>query len=185
MSTFIAPDSGSAAGFRITESFAGGLTDHVAVGESTTVSGGVEIVGTEVTQGSFTVDLTDLEFTDDPGIPVANRVNAMQNRGLEIARFPEATFELTEPIDFGEKPEEGTTVDATATGELTLHGVTQEITFPVQAILRGNTISIGTDPDDQPEVVLADYGIDPPTGGPVAEVADTGTFEFVITVTQM
>lgn len=175
----------STAGFRITESFAGGLTDHEAVGRSSTVSGGIELAGTEVTGGEFTVDLTDLEFTDDPGIPVANRVNALQDRGLQISQFPEATFELTEPIDFGEVPEEGATVDATATGELTLHGVTNEITFPVQAVLRGNTISIGTNPDDLPEIVLADYDIEAPTGGPIAEVSDTGTFEFLITVTQM
>lgn len=181
----IVPDSGSTAGFRITESFAGGLTDHEAVGRSEAVAGSFTIDGTEVTAGEFTVDLNELEFTDDPGIPVANRVNALQNRGLQIAEFPEATFVLTQPIDLGATPEAGATIDAEATGELTLHGVTKEITFPVQAVLNGNTVEIGTNPDDLPEIVLADYEIEAPTGGPIAEVSDTGTFEFLITVTQM
>ncbi|MCB1038689.1 MAG: YceI family protein [Acidimicrobiales bacterium] len=181
----VGPDSGSTAGFRITESFAGGLTDHEAVGRSTGVTGSFTIEGTTVTTGQFTVDLTQLEFTDDPGLPVANRVRALQDRGLQTSEFPEASFELTEPIDFGAEPEAGKTIDATATGELTLHGVTNEITFPVQAVLNGNTIQIGTNPDDLPEVVLADYDIEAPTTQMVASVSDTGTFEFLVTVTQL
>lgn len=179
----IADDGESTAGFRITESFASGLADHEAVGRSTGVTGTFTIAGSTVTEGSFTVDLTAIEFTDDPGIPVANRARALQDRGLQTSQFPEATFELTAPIEFGERPEEGVTVDAEATGELTLHGVTKEITFPVQAQVSGSTIEIGTDPEALPEIVLADYDIEAPTGGPIAEVADAGTFEFLITVT--
>ncbi|HRW39029.1 MAG TPA: YceI family protein [Aquihabitans sp.] len=180
----ILPGGDSTVGFRITESFASGLTDHTAVGRSSAVTGGITVEGEQVTSGQFTVDLTELEFTDSPGIPVANRANAMRNRGLQTSEFPDAVFDLTAPIDFGTTPTEGTTLDAEATGELTLHGVTNEITFPVQAVLRGNTITIGTNPADLPEIVLADYDIEPPTGGPVAEVADSGTFELLVTVTQ-
>jgi hypothetical protein len=32
-------------------------------------------------------------------------------------------------------------------------------------------------------VVLADYGITPPTGGPIAEVSDEGSFEFLVVLT--
>lgn len=166
------------AGFRIKESFAGGLADHEAVGRSGSVSGSIDIDGTSVTAGSFTVDLTDLEFTDDPGFPVANRVRALQGRGLEISTFPEATFTLTEPIDFKEKPAAGKTVTASATGDLTIHGVTKPVTFDVEAKVDGSTIRVAT--AKPVPVKLADHGITPPTGGPVASVDDTGSFEFLV-----
>lgn len=171
-------DGDSQAGFRITESFAGGLADHEAVGRSSAVTGSVEVSGTTVTDGSFTVDLTAIEFTDDPGLPVANRVRAMQQRGLETARFPEATFELTEPVELGTEPADGDTVTATATGELTLHGVTRPVEIPVEVKVDGGTVRIAT--ADPVPVALADHDITPPTGGPIAEVSDTGSFEFLV-----
>ena len=170
------------AGFRITESFAGGLADHEAVGRSPEVAGSITVAGSEVTEGSFTVDLTALEFTDDPGVPVANRVRALQDRGLEIGTFPEATFELTEPIDFGAVPGDGEVATATATGDLTIHGVTQSVTFDVDAKVEGAAIRIAT--SEPVPVVLADFDIEAPTGGPVASVSDEGSFEFLIVVTQ-
>jgi polyisoprenoid-binding protein YceI len=178
----IAPNSDSTAGLRITETFGNGVVDHEAVGRSTAVTGSITVAGTEITEGAFTVDLTQLEFTDAPaGLSVANRANAMRNRGLQTDTFPDATFELTAPIDFGTEPAEGEVVEAEATGDLTLHGVTNEVTFVVEATLAGNTISVVT--QDPVPVLLADYDIEKPTGGPVAEVADEGSFEFLITLT--
>lgn len=170
------------AGFRITESFAGGLTDHVAVGRSPEVSGSIDIAGSSVPSGSFTVDLSALEFTDDPGFPVANRVNALRSRGLETDAFPEATFTLTEPIDLGEAPKAGTSVTATATGDLTIHGVTKPVTFEVDAKVSGDTVRVAT--TDPVPVKLADFDITAPTGGPVASVADEGSFEFLVVLGQ-
>lgn len=170
------------AGLRIDESFAGGLADHTAVGRSTEVSGSLAISGTEVTGGSFTVDLTKLEFTDDPGRSVANRANAMRSRGLETSRFPEATFAITEPVDFGSRPDEGEVVTLDVTGELTLHGVTRPVTVPVEAKLVGDTLRIAT--ADPVPVVLADYDIDKPTGGPIAAIDDAGSFEFLVVLEQ-
>jgi len=166
------------AGFRITESFAGGLTDHVAVGRSDEVAGSIEVGGSEVTKGSFTIDLTALAFDDDPGLPVANRVNAMADRGLQIDTFPEATFELTAPVDFGEAPTPGAVVTAEATGDLTIHGVTKEVTFTIEAKRQGTELLVAT--ADPVPVVLADFDIEKPTGGPIAEIADEGSFEFLV-----
>ena len=167
------------AGFRIDESFASGLADHTAVGRSGEVSGSMTVDGTSISKGSFTVDLTQLSFSDDiPGMSVANRARAMQSRGLQTTRFPTATFELTEPIDFGTRPAEGETVTATATGDLTLHGVTKEVSFEVDAKLQGDTIRVAT--KDPVPVVLADFDIEKPEGGPIASVADEGSFEFLV-----
>ncbi|MGN6693285.1 MAG: YceI family protein [Aquihabitans sp.] len=170
------------AGFRIKESFASGLTDHTAVGRSEDVTGSITIDGTQITEGSFTVGLNSLVFTDDPGIPVANRANALKQNGLQTDTFPEATFELTEPIDFGKEPAEGETVTATATGDLNLHGVTKPVTFDVEAKIVGDTIRVAT--ADPVPVALADYDIEKPTLGPVADIDDAGSFEFLVVLGQ-
>lgn len=173
----------STAGFRIQESFASGLADHTAVGRSDNVTGTLTIDGTQATDGEFTVDLTALEFTDNPaGFAIANRTNALRRRGLQTDDFPNASFTITQPIEFGEKPEEGVTVPATVTGELTLHGVTNEVTFDVEAELQGNTIRVAT--TDPVPVALADYDIEKPTGGPVAAIDDEGSFEFLVVFTK-
>ncbi len=44
---------------------------------------------------------------------------------METSVYPTATFTLTEPIDLGTLPDANADVTATATGELTLHGVTK------------------------------------------------------------
>ena len=170
------------AGLRIDESFASGLADHTAVGRSDDVSGSFTVDGSTVSEGSFTVDLTTLTFTDDPGRSVAGRANAMKTRGLETEQFPEATFEITSPVDLGAAPADGETVTATVTGDLTLHGVTNEVTFDVEAEVAGGTITVVT--ADPVPVVLADYDIDKPTGGPIAEIADEGSFEFLVVLAQ-
>jgi polyisoprenoid-binding protein YceI len=123
----LAADCDSQAGFRITETI-GGLADHEAVGRSSKLVGAVTVSGTRVTKGEFSVDLTALEFTDDPGLPVANRARALQGRGLETGRFPTAAFTLAKPLDLGSLPADGQTRSFRIAGQLTLHGVTKALT---------------------------------------------------------
>jgi polyisoprenoid-binding protein YceI len=66
-------------------------------------------------------------------------------------------------------------VTATATGDLTLRGSTNSVTFEVQArLIRGTIEVLGDIP-----IVFADYGIPNPSGGP-ARVGDEGTLEFLL-----
>jgi len=182
--TWSVQDGGdTTAGLRIKESFASGLTDHTAVGRTGDVTGSMTVDGTTISKGDFTVDLSALEFTDSvPGISVANRANALKNAGLQTSQFPQSTFKLTQPIDFKAKPADGETVTATATGDLTLHGVTKEVTFDVDAKVVGDTIRVAT--ADPVPVKLADYDIEKPTLGPVAAIDDSGSFEFLIVLKQ-
>jgi polyisoprenoid-binding protein YceI len=167
------------AGFRIQEDFAGGVVDHEAVGRTPAVEGSITIAGTTVSEGSFTVDLTSLEFTDSPpGVSAANRANAMKSKGLETDTFPEATFALTSPIELEAIPEDGETTTAEATGDLTLHGVTRSVTFTVEAKVEGDTIRVAS--ADPVPVVLADHEIEEPTAPFVASVSDEGSFEFLL-----
>jgi polyisoprenoid-binding protein YceI len=178
--TWVVVEGGdSQAGFRIQEDFAGGVVGHEAVGRTPAVEGSITISGTSVSDGSFTADLTSLEFTDTPpGVSAANRANAMKNKGLETDTFPDATFELTAPIELEEIPGDGETTTAEATGDLTLHGVTKPVTFTVEAKVEGDTIRVAS--ADPVPVALADFDIEEPTAPFVASVADEGSFEFLL-----
>src|SRR5262245_26659090 len=123
------------AGYRIDEEL-GNLGAHTAVGRTPDVSGSMEVDGSSITGVSVTVDMTTLVSDDD------RRDNQLRMRGLETDAFPTATFELTESIDVGTAPAEGETLSAEATGDLTLHGVTKQVTVPIQARWSGNQIEV-------------------------------------------
>ena len=70
-------------------------------------------------------------------------------------------------------PADGVPVTATATGDLTLKGTTNPVTFDVQAQQSGDTVQIVGSTD----IVFADYGIeDPSTAG--ISTQDHGLLEF-------
>lgn len=104
----------------------------------------------------------------------SRRDNSIRTRGLETSAFPTATFDLTEPIEIGKTPKAGDTFDVDAVGDLTLHGVTQEVTVPIQAKWTGDRIEAVASFD----VALTDYDIDPPTGFLVVSIVDKGTIEL-------
>jgi polyisoprenoid-binding protein YceI len=155
------------AGYRVEEELAG-FGANTAVGRTPDVSGSMEIEGMAITAVSIEVDLTTLTSDDD------RRDNAIRTRGLETTTFPTATFEFTEPIDVGETPSEGEIFETDSVGELTLHGVTSEVTIPVQGRWSGDHIEVVS----SFEIALADYDIEPPTGFGVLSIADTGTIEL-------
>ena len=96
-----------------------------AFGRTPVVSGTLTIDGTMATTVDIEADLTALE--SDSGF----RDGALGNQALETDTFPTATFRLTEPIDFGAVPEEGVVLEATAVGDLNLHGVVNQIEIPI------------------------------------------------------
>ena len=128
------------------------------------------VAGDEVTAVDIEVDLTTLQ--SDSG----TRDGALGSRGLESDEFPTATFSLTEPLALPAGAEDGERVSAEASGDLTIHGVTQPVTLTVDAELSGGTAAVV----GQAPVTLADFGIDAPTGFSVLSIQDQGTFEFQI-----
>jgi polyisoprenoid-binding protein YceI len=166
--------SGTYAGYRVQEELAG-VGGTTAVGRTPDVTGDITIAGTQVTAGSFSVDMTTLKSDRDM------RDNAIRGRGLETDAFPTATFELTEPVELPAGIETaGATVPFSATGDLTLHGVTKSVTLDFDAETRDDTIAIvGSAP-----IVMSEYQIEPPTSAIALSVADEGTLEFQLFLTK-
>ena len=159
---------GSEAGYRVDEVLFG--QDTEAVGRTTDVTGELEVSGTTITAASFTVDLTTVE--SDEG----NRDNQFHDRIMETDTYPTATFVLTEPVTLDAIPADLEEVTVTVTGDLTVHGVTQSVTFDVLARRNGTTIEV----DGTIAVDFADYDIPDASFGP-ATVQDHGEIEFLLT----
>lgn len=165
--------SGSFVGYRVQEELASvGATE--AVGRTPDVTGSLTVDGTTVTAAEFTADLTTLQ--SDEG----NRDRQLQRQALETGTYPTATFTLTQPIELGAVPAEGQTFDATATGDLTIHGTTKSVEIPLQAKLQGGVVTVvGSLP-----ILFADYGMQKPQAMIVLSVADNGTLEFQLQFTK-
>ena len=157
----------STLGYRVQEVL-GGL-DAEAAGRTNQVTGNLTIAGSQATAAEFTVDVASIKSDS------SRRDGQFTGPIMSASEFPTAVFTLTAPIDFGGAPAEGVTVTASATGDLTLRGVTNSVTFEVQAKLEGGRIGVlGNIP-----ITFADYGIANPSNG-FAEVGDDGLLEFVL-----
>jgi polyisoprenoid-binding protein YceI len=154
-------------GYRVKEVLFGQSTE--GVGRTNAVTGALTLAGTSVDAAEFTVDMTTV--TSDSG----NRDNQFNGRIMDTATFPTATFALTQPIELAAVPAEGEVVTASATGDLTLRGNTQSVTFDVQARVNGGNIEV----DGAIPIVFADWGIPNPSFGP-ASTEDNGLLEFLL-----
>jgi polyisoprenoid-binding protein YceI len=155
----------SVVGYRVDEVLFGQNAD--AVGRTSAIAGTMTLDGATVTDASFTVDMTTV--TSDE----SRRDDQFNGRIMETSVYPTAMFALSEPIDLGTLPDENADVTATATGELTLHGVTKTVTFDIQGRYTGSQVEIaGSIP-----ITFADWGISNPSFGPVT-TEDNGILEF-------
>lgn len=165
--------TGTYAGYRIDEELVQ-VGSNTAVGRTPEVTGEVTIEGNRLTGADFQVDMTTLMSDEDL------RDNTLTTRGLETNTYPTASFSLSEPVRLPPDATSGEQFAVTAVGELTLHGVTNEVSVELDAQLDGDAIAVvGSAP-----VVLADYEIDRPSAPVVASVAGEGDFEFQIFLTQ-
>ena len=159
--------SDSFVGYRVQEQLAG-IGANTAVGRTPNVSGTLTISGTTVSAVSISADLTTLA-SDDP-----LRDGQLRDHAIQTSQFPTATFTLTTPIDLGSVPTDGKEIDVTASGTLTLHGVTKDVQIALKAKLSGSVVVVtGSLP-----IAFADYGIEKPTSFKVLSVDDNGTMEF-------
>ena len=164
--------SSSFVGYRVDEEV-NPIGAQTAVGRTPDVSGALTIEGTTLAEVSIDVDVSTLQ--SDSGI----RDGQLETRGLETATFPDAAFVLTEPVELDAAPEDGARVAVDATGELTLHGVTNEVTVPIEAEIVGGVMAVTGSIDFD----MRDFDIEPPTGGPILEVNPNATVEVQLFLT--
>ncbi len=159
--------SSSFAGYRVNETFVDNKA-NTAVGRTADVSGTLVLEGTAITSVQVTVDMTTLRSDDD------RRDGRLREQAIETGEFPDASFTLSSSIDLGSLPTDGSSVTATATGELTLHGVTNAIEVPVEARLAGDVVTVTGSID----IAFDDYDIDQPSSFLVLSIEDHGIMEF-------
>lgn len=160
--------AGSVAGYRVEEILFG--QTHTAVGRTSRVSGGMVISGTEVTAADFTVDMASVK--SDQGARDA------QFRGfiMRTADYPHGSFRLTAPIQLGSLPDVGRAVSETATGDLTLRGHTEAVTFVLRAERLGADV---IDVNAEIPIVFGRWGVPNPSFA-VAKLGSTGTIEVLL-----
>jgi len=88
---------------------------------------------------------------------------------------------LTQPIPVGAQPAQGARVQATATGDLTLHGVTRRVSIDLEGQLSGALVLVV----GSLEITFADYGIQSPRAASVLSVEDKGTLELQLSFTKV
>ncbi|HWP63786.1 MAG TPA: YceI family protein [Candidatus Binatia bacterium] len=160
--------SGSFVGYRVQEVLVG-VGAATAVGRTPDVGGSFVLDGTRVTEASFEADLRTLRSDS------SMRDGQLRRQGLETDRFPTATFVLTDPIDLGRRPTVGEVLRVEATGDLTIHGVTRRIVFPLEARLNADgTITIA----GSLEVEFADFGMAAPESFRVLSVDPRAVIEL-------
>jgi polyisoprenoid-binding protein YceI len=164
--------SGSQAGYRVREQLASLPAPSDAVGRTSAVTGTVTLAqsasGYSVTAASVTVDVSKL--TSDQ----ARRDQRIHSQGLESDRYPTATFLLTTPIALPATAASGHTTNISATGALTLHGVTKTVTIPIAARLTGSKIELV----GSVTFPFSQFGMTPPSIGGFVSVQDNATMEF-------
>ncbi|MXX19998.1 MAG: YceI family protein [Dehalococcoidia bacterium] len=154
-------------GYRVEEELAT-IGYKEAVGRSPTIDATITIVGGQLTGVTVTADLRDLKSDD------SRRDGAIRNQALESNQFPMATFELTEPLAVPDGLAAGEPISVEANGTLTLHGVTREVTIPIEAELaNGVLVVVGSLP-----IVLAAYDLPPPRSPILVSIEDNGVMEL-------
>ena len=163
----------SFAGFRVDEVLGGGIGEFTAVGRTADVSGSLELTDTALVAATVEVTMSTLR-TDN-----RNR-DSQVRRALNTNEFPMAVFTLAEPVELPTGMADGEAFSGSAEGDLTIKGVTNRVTFDLQAQLVGDSlVAVGSS-----EVIFSDYGVTAPTAPIVVSVEDHGIMEFQLIFTR-
>jgi polyisoprenoid-binding protein YceI len=163
---------GSSASYRVTEQFAGIDFTSDAVGTSTTVSGTLTIAadGSIAPGSKLTIDLKNLKSDQD------QRDNYVRTRTLETDKYQFAEFVPTKITGVPTMiPFQGQT-GLELTGNMTIHGVTKEVTFKgIAAFNRDGTIAGRA----KTSFNFATFGLTKPTLARLMSVDDKIDLEIV------
>ena len=169
---------GSIAGYRVREQLANLPAQSDAVGRTSDVTGSATLAETGgnlvVQAAAFEVDVTTLASDE------SRRDRRIKTDGLESDTYPKATFSSTAPITVPAGATSGAAVNIDISGDLTIHGVTKNVTIPTQARLNGSQIELV----GSITFPFSDFGMTPPSVGGFVEVEDDATMEFSLFLTK-
>ena len=163
----------SFAGFRVNEVLGGRIGDFTAVGRTADVSGSIELTDTALVAVTVEVQMATLR-TDN------GSRDGQVRRALNTNEFPLAVFTLVEPVELPTGMADGEAFSGSAQGDLAIKGVTNRVTFNLQAQLVGDSIVVV----GSSEVAFSDYGVTAPTAPIVVSVEDHGIMEFQLIFTR-
>ena len=167
-----AVSSGSEAGYRVSEVLLG--QDSTAVGRTARVWGTVTVAGGAVTSAVLTVDMASV--TSDQ----SERNAQFDGRIMDVAQYPTATLALAKPLPLRTAPAVGSKATYTATANLTMHGTTRSVTFPLAVERTTSGVYVLADVP----VTFAEWGIANPSVGGFVTTADSGTVEALVHLTE-
>jgi polyisoprenoid-binding protein YceI len=123
-----------------------------------------------VTAGTFTVQMSTIKSNE------SQRDVQFDGRIMDVSTYPTGTFTLTSPIQLSALPAAGAIKTYSATGNLTLHGHTRSVTFPLSAERTSTAIKIsGSIP-----VAFADWDIPNPSFTGFVTTQNHGLLEFLL-----
>jgi len=168
--------TGSLVGYRVTEQFVGQSSTHEAVARTSDVSGQVTITQTGttyvMTSAKVTAQLASLASVDQvAGYNVTNR-DRIVSQSLGVGTYPTAVFQA-QSVTLPAGVETGQTVTVSVPGQLTIRGVTKDVTATVQLRVSGTTAQIAGSISTN----MTDFGISPPSIG-FTTVQPATTIEF-------
>jgi len=161
----------SIVGYRVKEVIVAQSTE--GVGRTSAVKGALNIVGEQVTEAEFSVDMTTLKSDS------SRRDKQVNTRILDTATYPTATFTLKQPITLTPEALAGSDLTTQATGTLTLRGVTKDIELTLIARLANDVIEV----NGSIEIIFADWSIPDPSISAIV-VEDRGQLEFLLRFTR-
>lgn len=155
---FVIDASRSKATYVVREKLAALPVSTDAVGETRAIEGEIYLTPTGLytgAQSQFKVDLRTL--TSDE----SRRDNYIRTNTLRATQFPFAEFVVTRIEGFPTNYVEGTEVELKMVGNMTIRGVTKELTFDVKARQAGDTLTGIADTTFR----FQDFGMTPPDVG--------------------
>lgn len=137
--------------------------ERTTSGSTQDVEGQMTIESGALTAGEVTVDMGNIVTDKDV------RDENVRRKILHTEKYPEARFVLTEPADVAQLPEDGTVGTVILTGDLTIHGETNQITQEFNALRTGDTVVVHADVP----IKRSDYKVETPEFV-AAKIAEAG-----------
>ena len=172
--TFTIVPEQSEASYEVQEQFLSRDLPNQAIGKTNAVQGEFQISLDGKPSGkvtNITVDLSQL--ASDEG----RRDNRIRQQWLESSKYPNAVFTSTEAQGLPEAYTEGQDVNFKLTGDMTIRDVTKPVTFDVTGKLQGDTITGSA----TTQILMKDFGIDPPSIAGMLTVKDGVTIKLDFT----